>query len=97
MFDTKHDLDIEDIVDEDPFDFEDEEPENDSLRMGKVIGVARLNIRSEPKASAEVVCEIADKVELMIDLDKSTNTFYKVITSAGVEGYCVKRHIALDD
>lgn len=57
------------------------------------IGVAnclRLHIYSEPKLDSEIVCKVRYATEVEIDLDKSTEEFYKIYTAIGAEGFCQK-------
>lgn len=55
------------------------------------VGVAnclRLHIHSEPSTDSEVVCKVRYSTELAIDLDSSTEDFYKIYTAIGAEGFC---------
>lgn len=63
--------------------------------IGLVSGCGKLNIRTKPTTSSDVVYEAVLKSELVIDLDKSTNDWYNVCTPAGVEGYCMKKFVTL--
>lgn len=57
------------------------------------IGVAnclRLHIYAEPDTNSEIVCKVRYLTELSIDLDNSTEGFYKVCTAIGAEGFCEK-------
>lgn len=56
----------------------------------------RLNIRTEPAYGAEVLCVVENDAELMISPDDSTEEWYAVTTSAGIEGYCIKKFICLE-
>jgi len=40
-------------------------------------------------------CEVDYQTELMIDENESTEEFYKVFTIAGIEGFCMKKFIAI--
>lgn len=55
------------------------------------VGVAnclRLHIHSEPSTDSEIVCKVRYSTELAIDLDSSTEDFYKIYTAIGAEGFC---------
>lgn len=55
------------------------------------IGVAnclRLHIFTEPNMESEIVCKVRYLTEVAIDLDNSTENFYKVCIAEGAEGYC---------
>lgn len=54
-----------------------------------------LNVREEPSKDANVVCKIASKNEVEIDLENSTDEFFKIVTAAGVEGFCMREFITL--
>ncbi len=60
---------------------------------GKVEGCARLNVRSESNKDSEVLCIIDKSAEVVIDLENSTDDFYKITTSQGIDGYCMKKFI----
>lgn len=62
------------------------------------IGVAnclRLHIHSEPSTDSEVVCKVRYATELIIDLDNSTEDFYKIYTAIGAEGFCKKELVTI--
>ena len=63
--------------------------------IGKVVGCGKLNVRKEPKITADVVCEVAINSELMIDLGSSTEEWYSVCTAAGSEGFCMKKFVEI--
>ena len=60
---------------------------------GMVIGCGKLNVRKEPKADAAIVCAIAGNTELVINVNDSTEDFYKICTASGIEGFCMKKFI----
>ena len=62
---------------------------------GYLTNCSKLNVRSKADKNAAVLCILSDDAEVIIDLENSTNEFYKVCTSAGVEGYCMKNFIAI--
>ena len=64
-------------------------------KIGIVTDCLKLNVRENPDPEAKVVCTIDALTEVMIDEDASTKDFYKVCTSAGAEGYCMKKYIAV--
>ena len=71
------------------------EPEISEPIEGFVSGCERLNVREEPKIDAAVVCIINKDASVIIDVDDSTDSFYKVCTEAGAEGYCKKDFITI--
>lgn len=63
--------------------------------IGIVTNCLKLNIRKEPKADAVILTEVAVLSELMIDPVRSTDEWLSVCTPPGVEGFCMKRFIAV--
>lgn len=53
-----------------------------------VVNCLRLHIYSEPNLESEIVCKIRYSTEVVIDLDNSTDDFYKIYTAIGAEGFC---------
>lgn len=68
-------------------------PETPATKTGFVYGCSKLNVRSEPKSDASIVCVIEQKSEVEIDMAQSTDDFYKVCLASGIEGFCVKSYI----
>lgn len=62
---------------------------------GVVTDCLRLNIRKEPSLNGEVLAVIDALSEVMVDIGSSSEAFYKVCTVAGIEGFCMKKYIAL--
>ena len=69
--------------------------ESEEIKIGLVSNCKKLNVRERPTVHAPVVCEIVCQAELMIDEKESTEEFYKVCTAAGIEGFCMKKFIAI--
>ena len=55
----------------------------------------KLNVRKDPSTASEVVCEITAATELMVYENESTEEFYRICTSAGIEGYCMKKFVTI--
>lgn len=64
--------------------------------IGKISGFEKLYVRKEASKDSEPVGIVTDKDNLSIDVAHSTDDFYKVITSNGLEGYCVKEFVKID-
>lgn len=64
--------------------------------IGKISGFEKLYVRKEANKDSEPVGIVTDKDDLSIDIVHSTDDFYKVITSNGLEGYCVKEFVKID-
>ena len=69
--------------------------ENNEVK-GKVSGFENLYVRKEASKYSEPVGIVTDKDDILIDVTNSTDDFYKVITSNGLEGYCVKEFVKID-
>lgn len=55
-----------------------------------IVNCLRLHILSQPDLESEVVCKVRYLTEVAIDLDNSTEEFYKIYTAIGAEGFCQK-------
>ena len=64
--------------------------------IGKISGFEKIYVRKEASKYSEPVGIVTDKDYLSIDIIHSTDDFYKVITSNGLEGYCVKEFVKID-
>lgn len=69
--------------------------EVDVLMVGVVTDCLKLNIRKEPNKDSEVAAIVTCLDELMIDIDASTDDWYAVCTAAGIEGFCMKKFVAV--
>lgn len=72
-----------------------EEQLNKEPTIGFIDGCDKLNVRMESNKDSEVVTILDNATEVTIDLDNSTDNFYKIMTSEGVEGYCMKKFITI--
>lgn len=73
-----------------------EEPETKPFVFGKVANCVKLNVRERPDRNAAVICEIFAGATVIIDEDESTDEFFKVCTEAGLDGFCMKDYIYID-
>ena len=74
---------------------ESQEVEEAVPTVGFVDNCECLRVRKESNVDSEELCIINKLSEVVIDLDNSTDYFYKVATSEGVEGYCMKKFITI--
>ena len=74
---------------------ESQEVEEAVQTVGFVDNCECLRVRKESNVDSEELCIINKLSEVVIDLDNSTDYFYKVKTSEGVEGYCMKKFITV--
>lgn len=63
--------------------------------IGVVTDCLKLNIRKEPDKDSDVVVVVTCLDELKIDPETSTDEWYAVCTVAGIEGFCMKKYIAV--
>lgn len=63
--------------------------------IGIVTDCLLLNIREEPDLDGKIIGTVDALSELVVDTDASNDEFYKVCTEAGVEGFCMKRYVAI--
>lgn len=63
--------------------------------IGVVTNCLRLNVRKQPDGNADVIDVIDMLTEVSVDMENSTDTFYKICLAAGIEGYCAKEFIAI--
>lgn len=61
--------------------------------IGTVTNCSKLNVRSKPATDAEVVTVLNSDSEVIIDPARSTNEWLKITTTAGVEGYCMRKFV----
>lgn len=74
-----------------------QEPKVENVTVtGTVINCAKLNVRAEADATAEVVCVLDAASEIEINVDKSNAKWFKVCTATGIEGYCMRKFIQAD-
>ena len=73
----------------------DAEEKTVSETVGTVIECETLRVRKKPSLDGEILTTIHKGSQVVIDLDKSTKDFYKINYVAGVEGYCMKKFIAV--
>lgn len=71
------------------------EPEEELSKVGNVKGCTKLRVREKPSTDGVVICEIAENSVVIINEKESTEDFYKVITEAGAEGYCMKKFVTV--
>jgi uncharacterized protein YgiM (DUF1202 family) len=64
-------------------------------KVGIVVGCQDLNVRAEPSIEAEIVSILHRDSEVSVHEKTSTEEFYKVGTSAGIDGYCMRRYIKI--
>lgn len=80
---------------EEPVEEVEEPVEEVETVIGVVSGCERLNLRKESSKDSNILVVLNKGVELVVSPEESTEDFYKVVTEAGVEGYCMKKFITI--
>lgn len=60
---------------------------------GTVVGCAKLNVRVKPNIYAAVVNVIDANDKVVIDTDESVKDWYKVRTTNGIIGFCMRKYV----
>ena len=76
----------------DDLSYETEQEQNTVTPEG-IVDCEKLYVRKEATTNSEPITIINKSEEVSIDLNESTEDFYKVHTTFGVEGYCMKKFI----
>lgn len=63
--------------------------------VGVVTNCLKLNIRKEPNKDSEAIAVASCLDELRIDSVTSTDDWYAVCTVSGIEGFCMKKFVAV--
>lgn len=79
---------VEEVIDE-VIEAETKEPV-----IGVVSDCLKLNVRKRPSIDSDVLFKLDCLTEVMIE-DDSDEEFYKVYTTAGIAGYCMKKYISI--
>ena len=85
--------DIESTVETDNNTETKNETNSGAVVKGVVANCAKLNVRSKPSINSGVVTVLDTKTEITIDVDTSTDEWFKIRTVAGVEGYCMRKFV----
>lgn len=54
-------------------------------------------VRDKPSVFGDLVCLLKNGSVVEIDEKTSTKDFYSICTSAGVEGYCLKMYLTVEE
>lgn len=63
---------------------------------GVVYNCNKLNVREQSIKNSKILCVVDKDTELIVDLTKSTEDFYKVTVCMNgevIEGYCMKEYV----
>lgn len=65
---------------------------------GVVSSCGKLNVRKEPSIGPNNVIRILDLGTFVtVDVENSTEDFYKICCSDGLEGYCMRDFVTIND
>lgn len=70
-------------------------PIPDKPLVGVVTDCVKLNIRKDSDLNAEVLTTISALSKVDVYPSDSTKDFYKIRTATGIDGFCMKKYIAL--
>lgn len=63
--------------------------------FGIVTDCLKMNIYNEPNENSEAITNVNCLDQVMVDPDYSTDEWYAVCTSFGIEGFCMKKFVAI--
>ena len=76
---------------------ESEQETKEESTVGVVANCDRLRLRSEPNTDeANIIRSLDVGTALVVDLNESTEGFYKVYTEDGAAGYCMKPFVNIN-
>lgn len=64
---------------------------------GVISDCTKLNIRSAPSMDGDIVTVLYAGTKLTIDLDQSNDEWYSICTLHGIEGFCMKKFVAINE
>lgn len=87
------------VLDEQTENIKEQETEfcEDAARnvIGVVTDCLKLNIREKPTKDSRVVTVVTCLDELEIDMGDSNDDWYAVCIATGIEGFCMKKFVAV--
>jgi uncharacterized protein YgiM (DUF1202 family) len=79
----------------DELEITEEQPKEETVSVGFVDNCDRLNVRTQPDKNAQVLTIIVRNMAVQVNIEDSTDLFYKVKTQSGLTGFCVKEYITI--
>lgn len=75
-----------------------EKKEANQIVSGFVVDIVyKLNVREEPDIEANIIYEADAGNEFLIDISKSTEEWFSVCNTSGIEGFCMKKYITIKE
>lgn len=68
-----------------------------TVMEGVISDCAKLNIRSAPSMDAEIVTVLYAGTKLMIDPEQVDDDWYSICTLHGIEGFCMKKFVTINE
>lgn len=62
---------------------------------GVVTDCLQAAVYEEPRANSKIIKVVMALTRVTVDMNKSTDGFYRISTSKGIQGYCMKKFIAV--
>lgn len=63
--------------------------------IGVIVNCLKANLYNKPDIHSGTICMLDMLTEVVIDEKESSDGFYKVYISSGIEGFCEKKYIAI--
>lgn len=60
------------------------------------VNCLRLHVYERPSIESDAVCKLRYLTELKVSLEESTESFYKIYTAIGAEGFAKKEHVSIE-
>lgn len=64
--------------------------------IGTIKEGVKANIYAKPDPDAMIICQLNGGTRVEVDARQDLGKFYIVCTSMGVEGFCMKKYIAIE-
>lgn len=78
--------------------YKEEKKKVDRIMSGVVADVVyKLNVREEPDIEAKIIYEADAGTEFLIDICNSTEDWFSVCNTCGIEGFCMKKYIIIKE
>lgn len=78
--------------------YKEEKKETNQIVPGFVADIVyKLNVREEPNIEAKIIYEAETGAEFLIDISKSTEDWFSVCNTWGIEGFCMKKYITIKE
>lgn len=69
------------------------ETNSGAVSTGVIANCAKLNVRSKPNTNGDVLAVLNVNDKISIDVDESTDEWFKIRTADGVNGYCMRKFV----